>query len=236
MTDDPKPATTTPPASGAQSVAAPAPVAPPATSDQMTSMMIDQARKLNPAASAWWMGLIQGILATGLGLLFFMRPSGLAGVILQFVALFLVIVGLMDMMAGMSIGKRNTVQNIEFWRGMVGFFGGLTLLSLVFLNYFDTPEKLDFGAKLIGSVLVAYGALGVILAFMRKAKRGRWTLVIVSAIFVFLGISLLTGTIANLAATWIAPVLTVLGIGLIVYSFMRRSREKDALAAVQPAA
>lgn len=223
MTAGSQPGTGAPPQAASPSVQS----AP--SSEQVTSLMIDQAKRLNPLASAWWIGLIQGSLAAALGLLFWMRPTGAAGVLLQFVALFLVIVGLMDLMAGMSGPRRDSAESIAFWRGLVGFFGGLIMLSLVFLGYFNAPERVALGMTLMGIILLAYGALGIVLSFMRKQKQGRWTAFTLATIITLLGLSLMVDRVTTFAAAWIGPILLILGVVLIVYSVLRRSWEREAL-------
>jgi len=190
--------------------------------------MIDQAKKLSPIGTSWWVGLIQGILAVLLGFYFMRSPSNVTAVLLQFVALFLVIVGLMDMMAGRSIAKRSSADTVSFWRGVVGFVGGFVVLSMLFLGFFSNPTWASFGMNAMGIITLAYGALGIALAFMREEKRGRWTMVIISAIFVMLGLTLLVDRVTNITRAWVGPVLVILGAGLIIYAFIRRSGEKAA--------
>ncbi|MGL4651887.1 MAG: hypothetical protein ACRC1H_20930, partial [Caldilineaceae bacterium] len=127
----------------------------------------------------------------------------------------------------------SSADQIAFFRGIVGAAIGGFLISLLFLNLLSR----ETGLLWLSIGLLLYGAGGLYLAFARARGNGRILSLIGAILFVALGAIGLWGSFSGSGQmiTIIAWTLIVLGIGLVVMAFVRRSNakkeEEDAKAA-----
>lgn len=235
----PAPAPVTPAASAPASAPPPvaataAPVTAPvvpvvADADAVTGAVFGRAAKFGPWAAAWWVALLQGLIVAGLGVLYMLNPGEFRAALLQFLTLFLLIMGLIDLMVGLAQPRTTRGATLSYLRGLVGFVGGLVLLSMLFLGVFATRAGL--GQTLFGVVAIAYGVLGLLVAFTKSAEQGRTSAIVGGGIFTLFGVAMLIPSVDQAMASWVGPALVILGVGLVVYAFIRRSRTKEKEAA-----
>lgn len=187
--------------------------------------IVESAKKYSPFRAAWWVALVQGVLAIGLGLLFWLNPVGATNALSQFLALYLLVHGLFEINGRTGPGPKSTEQQIAFYRGIVGAAVGGLLLSLLFLGLLSR----DFGLITLSVALIIYGAAGLYLAFALQRGNGRLLGIIGSVVMLALGLAGFLGrnTEGNVLGTWVGPSLVVLGIALAVVAFIRRSNEQE---------
>lgn len=198
------------------------------TSDDIVTL----AKKYKPWAGSWWNALIQGLLALGLGIFLFMNPTEATRVLAQFLALYLLISGLFAIEAGPRLLQQEGLGKVSYYKGVAGALIGGTLIFLYIMQWLS----FDSGMILLGSGLLIYGLIGLYQAYVDKNKNGQILGYISSALFLFLGLSALFFRQQNVMRGWVAPVLMLLGVGLIVMAIIRRSNAQKAKAAVAEAA
>ncbi len=188
--------------------------------------IVEMAKKYKPWAGSWWNALIQGLLALGLGLLLWFNSADAARILGQFLALYLFVSGLFAIEAGprMMLGEEG--GKIAYYKGVAGALIGGVLIVLLIMQWV-TP---DMGLILLGVGLLIYGVVGLYQAFAGLKGNSRILTIIASALFLFLGISALFLREAGIMRIWVAPTLMVLGVGLIVMAFIRRSNMQKAKA------
>jgi uncharacterized membrane protein HdeD (DUF308 family) len=195
--------------------------------------IVESAKKYSPFRAAWWVALVQGVLAIGLGLLFWLYPVRAAEALAQFLALYLLIHGLFEINSKAGPASRSMAAQIAYYRGIVGALVGGLLLSLLFLGFLDR----DFGLITLGVALIIYGAAGLYLAFALQRGNGRILGIISSVLMLALGLAGFLGrnTETSVLGTWVGPSLVVIGLALVLVAFIRRSSEQEKKEAARAA-
>ncbi len=194
--------------------------------------IVNVAMKYKPWAGSWWNALIQGLLALALGIFLFMNPLEATRVLAQFLALYLFISGLFAIEAGPRLIAQAGVGKIAYYKGLAGALIGGIIVFLLILQWLSN----DTGLLLLGVGLLIYGAIGLYQAYADKSRNGQIIGYISSALFLFLGLAAVFFRGQNVMRTWVAPVLMVLGVGLIIMAFIRRSNAQKAKAEAAAAA
>lgn len=210
-------------------VAPVAPAGPPPKdlTDQMSDHVVTYSKKLAPWSAPWWVALLQGIFALGLGIALMVWPTEATLLLGQLLALYLLVSGVFEVIEGLRNPRTTTAANISFYKGIVGAVIGGLLLLLIFMQAVSAST----GFILLGIGLLVYGAVGLFLGFQRHSGNGKLLSLIAAALFVILGILSIWFQDAGVMDVWVAWTLVILGAGLIVLAFMRRSNAKKAAAA-----
>lgn len=202
--------------------------------------VVEQAKKYSPLAAAWWVVLIQGLVVGALGIYLWMNPDAATRNVGKAVALYLYSVGLVDM-TKLRLLLRSTPVRIAYYRAvMAAVIGGICVILLVF-DFGFSLSSLQTVVWLLGLATLIYGLIGLYLAFTaRQRGSGRLLSIIASVMFIALGFATVFLQGRNVVDGWIAPVLVVLGVGLIALSIYRYSQSKgeneEAVAAASTAA
>lgn len=188
--------------------------------------VVESAKKYAPWAAPWWVALVQGLIAIGLGALILYYRETATTVVGQFLALYLLIHGLFELTAGAAAPRSTMAAQIAFYRGIFGAVVGGVLISLIFLQALSVAT----GLLWLSVGLLVYGAGGLYLAFARQRGNGRLLGIIGGALFVVLGTFGLFGRSleGNPLSTWVAWTLVILGVGLVVMAIVRRSNANSA--------
>jgi uncharacterized membrane protein HdeD (DUF308 family) len=196
--------------------------------------VVETAKKYNPLSAPWWVALVQGLVAAGLGILLLLFPRQAADALAPFLALYILIHGLFEIAAGTNKERTTTAMQIAYYRGIVGAAIGGVLLSLFFLGVLSR----ETGIFWLGIGLLLYGLGGLYLAFARGSGNGRILSLIGAVLFIILGAIGIWGRFSETVPLFelVSWTLVVLGLGLVVVAFVRRSNSaaEDAAPAKVP--
>lgn len=177
----------------------------------------------------WWILLVEGILALGLGIYALAAPDQAQGLVLLGIAIVLAFNGLLTIF-GYLRGRRE--GNLSLIRGSIGLaVGAIVILMPVF----------NFGSQLTAAWILAIGLIlaGVMafLAVFMEAKATRWGNLLVAILFLVLGGVIVYNITTEASIVQIAAwVLVAFGLMLTVYSFfVRSSAAKGESTAIEPA-
>ena len=176
----------------------------------------------------WWILLIEGILAIGLGIYALAMPLQAQGLVLIGLAIVLAVNGLLTLFAYL---RRRRQGNLPLVRGSIGLVVGLIVILTPVFN---------FGSQLTAAWILAIGLIlaGVmaLLAVFMEASGSRWGNLLIAVLFAVLGGVILynisTGAGIVQIAAW---VLLAFGVILTGYSFVVRSSAAKAAPKVAPA-
>ena len=176
----------------------------------------------------WWILLIEGILAIGLGIYALAMPLQAQGLVLIGLAIVLAVNGLLTLFAYL---RRRRQGNLPLVRGSIGLVVGLIVILMPVFN---------FGSQLTAAWILAIGLIlaGVmaLLAVFMEASGSRWGNLLIAVLFAVLGGVILynisTGAGIVQIAAW---VLLAFGVILTGYSFVVRSSAAKAAPKVAPA-
>jgi uncharacterized membrane protein HdeD (DUF308 family) len=200
-----------------------------------------KAKEIAPWRSdlKWWVILVEGIVLGIVGLLVLVDVQRTnANVALIFTAA-LALAGLLQLWAVARGQVPEDLDSLVSGRAAIAVFAGLSVLLLYFL------DKLTQGVGLIlvGLASLLYGLLGFVLVFRTDGARKRSALIetilfsLVGALMIYTQFA--GATAINTALTIIGGLVLLLGIGLIIFAFLRRSestaRDQEATADVETA-
>ncbi|MFO7633551.1 MAG: DUF308 domain-containing protein [Caldilinea sp.] len=172
--------------------------------------------------TAWWVLLIEGIVAAGLGLLIMFRPSEAAGWVLLILASLLALHGLLTLI-GFLRGQRQ--GRLPVIRGAIGLIVGLTVILMALFNIGDR----QVAAWLLAIGMLADGVLALVAPFLEAAEDGQRGGIVMGILLLALGgllfYNLVTGVDILQATAW---TLLLFGAVLIVYSILMRRRLSPA--------
>ena len=178
----------------------------------------------------WWMLLIEGILALGLGIYALVVPEQAQGMVLLGIAIVLAVNGLITLF-GYLRGRRQ--GNLSLIRGSIGLVVGLIVILMPIFS---------FGSQLTAAWILAIGLIlaGVMafLAVFMEAKATRWGNLLVAILFLILGGAIVYNITTDASIVQVAAwVLLAFGLLLTAYSFfVRSSAAKSETPAAAPKA
>lgn len=196
--------------------------------------VVSQAKKATPWSAPWWVSLVEGLTLAAVGIYLIYDPNTAMTVFGRLIALYLFVAGLIQTLAGLQKPQTDMTGKLALWRGIIGaVLGGIVvILSLVF-GWLSPQTALWILAA--GTFL--YGLIGLYLAFAQKTRgSGRLLALLGSILFIVVGFTALFLQNRNVVDGWIGPTFTVLGIGLVIFAFVRRSQQEDAKAEAAAAA
>ncbi len=171
----------------------------------------------------WWLNLIRGIVALGVGILILGWPTVGSTLFVNFLAIFWLVSGLMSLQWGLSLHQRRGLWLVA---GIVGtVVGAALLLRFAYQRYLDPAQAV----RLLGALALFVGLINIFGGFRtpemtREQSTGR---VILGGFEVGLGVLLIIidalGPVSKLLAGGWA---FVGGIVLIIQAFQMRTALK----------
>jgi uncharacterized membrane protein HdeD (DUF308 family) len=168
--------------------------------------------------TAWWVLLVEGVVAVGLGLAMVFQPAAAAGWVLLILAGVLTLHGLLTLI-GFLRGRRQ--GRLPVIRGAIGLIVGMTVILMALFNLGDR----QVAAWILAIGLLLNGVLALLAPFMEASEDGQRGNLLMGILLLVLGglllYNLLTAVDVLIATAW---TLLLLGVALIVYSLIMRRR------------
>lgn len=177
---------------------------------------------------AWWLPLIQGLIAVALGLfLLFARATAVTWIGIA-AALYMLVAGLL-LLGGVLFSSR---RSLDSWQGIQGIAGLVIGGGLLAASFFEVID-LTSGYTLLAVGLIVFGGLGVGAAlFGARGNILRLPMLIINGLLLLWGLLILVSRNQGFNLALIgAIILLVLGATLIVVAFMSRNRDAQEAAA-----
>jgi len=175
--------------------------------------------------SPWWLGLIQGLVALGLGL-FLVLDRGSASLIIGLLAaIYLLVAGIIHTIRGLGLRSADK-GSVVLIRGIVGLVIGAILLAFALFNV----GTLQSGYTILAIGLIIFGALGLFTSFFQRGNKGfAWGPVLVNLALLVLGIlvffSRSQGFDLALVSGWI---LILVGAVILLWTILGRKDASEA--------
>jgi uncharacterized membrane protein HdeD (DUF308 family) len=185
-------------------------------------------------AKNWWLTLIRGLAALGLGVGLFAWPESTLDSMLRFMALYWLSSGLMSLMQAVHGDRRG--RGFFFITGMVGILGGLFVLLH---SLFEATVSFTLLASMFGTVAILTGLLHMLAGFRTSATAGRewsWGSFFLGIIEVVMGLIVISSPGNPSKITFMVASIWALigGGGLIADSIQLRRRWRAMREAAQP--
>jgi uncharacterized membrane protein HdeD (DUF308 family) len=186
-----------------------------------TATQVSATTTLEESRSVWWMFMVEGILAILFGWLLLARPAATIFVLVQVMALYWLIVGIIDII--MAIFDKNA--DSRGWKllgGIIGLVAGLIILNNALLSGIIFPIALVY---LISFAFLANGIIKILIGNIKKDKHAyerSWGSFFVGVFYIafglfFLGMPMIA-SVATIALT--GGMLAIAGgIAMIIASF-----------------
>ncbi len=201
------------------------------TSDELTQKAKELAARNAPWTKdvAWWIVLIQGLIMLGIGLYILFAQTLAIRQVVILIGAFLLINSIIEAFQGFDDRVRPRVMAWHMFGAGVGFVVGLLLVSDIFI---------DFMGPVAGAVIVSFGLLltGItgIIQWVLGGEQGVRRL---SDLILPIGSLLLGGVtlwtrlgVGDDIIRVLGILATLLGITLLVRTFMLYSQQKDPSA------
>jgi len=175
----------------------------------------------------WWLVLIEGLVAIGLGLYMLVDQKNATVYLGLVIAAYLAISGLLQTIKG-SVHWNAPGGKIDLSRGLVGLIGGGAILLLYFLD----TLSLEMGVTILGVGLIVYGLLGLYESFFdRGGTSFAWVPVLINIALAGWGALIFIARSQEINLTlWSGLILLLIGAIVAGYSFMIRKRGASAAA------
>lgn len=178
-------------------------------------------------SSPWWLGLIQGLVALGLGLYILVDSQGAVLILGVIGAIYLLVAGIIDAVRGLGL-RSATGDNAVLIRGVIGLAVGGILLLLAFFDLIS----LQTGYTILAIGLIVFGAFGMYTSVFKRGRRAfEWGPLLVNAALVLWGILVFIdrNQEANLVSisAWI---LIGIGVVILIWTFLMRGDTTDETA------
>jgi uncharacterized membrane protein HdeD (DUF308 family) len=166
--------------------------------------------------SPWWLALIQGLVALGIGLFMLLDPASATRLAVLLAAVYLVIAGVVYTVRSLS-ARGGGRANLLLIRGLAGLLAGLVILLFGAFEL-ASPETLRV---VLAIGLIIFGAIGLFTSLlMRGGKPLAWAPVLVNAALLVWGLLIFLSTLSlPTVSGWI---LVIIGVVVIVYTFLGR--------------
>ena len=190
----------------------------------LSNETVSKAKEIAPWRSdlSWWVILVEGIILGGVGLLVLVDVQRTnANVALIFTAA-LAVAGLMQLWAVARNQVPENLDSLVSGRASIAVFAGLSVLLLYFMDNLTQ----GVGLILVGLASLLYGLLGLVLALRTDGARRR-SAIIETILFSLVGALMIYtqfagGAAVSTAVSIIGGLALLLGIGLIIFAFLRR--------------
>lgn len=174
--------------------------------------------------SPWWLALIQGLVALGIGLFMLLDPGSASTLAVLLASIYLLVAGVIHTLRGLA-ARRGGGGTLLLIRGLAGLvIGAVILLFGVF--EIGSPEIVR---TILAIGLIVFGAIGLFTSLLkREGKPFAWGPVLVNAALLAWGLLILLSSL-NLTTVsgWI---LVIIGVVVIGYTILaRRDPTNDAV-------
>ncbi len=175
----------------------------------------------------WWLVLIEGLVAIGLGLYMLIAPNSATVYLGLVIAAYLAISGLLQTFKG-AVHWSAPGGKIDLIQGLVGLISGGGILILYFLKVLS----LEMGVIILGIGLVVYGLLGLYENFFDRGEAPfAWAPVLVNIALAGWGALIFVDRSRDINLTlWSGLILLLIGVVIAGYSFIIRKRGASAAA------
>ena len=173
--------------------------------------------------SPWWLALIQGLVALGLGLFMLLDPTAASAVIGLLAAIYLLVAGVIHTIRGLARRRVVKRMNLMLIRGIVGLVVGGIILVIALFNV----GTLAFGFTILAIGLIIFGAIGLFSSFFqREGKPLAWGPVLVNLALLVWGILVFLGRSQNLNLPVISGwILVIIGVVILAWTLLGRNEE-----------
>ena len=173
--------------------------------------------------SPWWLALIQGLVALGIGLFMLLDPASASKVIGVLAAVYLLIAGIIHTIRGLARRRVVKRMNVMLIRGIVGLVVGGIILVLAVFNI----GTLAFGYTILAIGLIIFGAVGLFSSvFQREGKPLAWGPLLVNLALLVWGVLVFFGRSQNLNLAVISGwILLIIGVVILVWALLGRKDE-----------
>ena len=173
--------------------------------------------------SPWWLALIQGLVALGLGLFMLLDPTAASAVIGLLAAVYLLVAGIVHTIRGLARRRVVKRMNLMLIRGILGLIVGGIILVLALFNI----GTLAFGYTILAIGLIIFGAIGLFSSFFqRQGKQLAWGPVLVNLALLVWGFLIFFGRSLNLNLAVISGwILVIIGVVIVAWTLLGRNEE-----------
>lgn len=168
-----------------------------------------------PLHMPWWIPLIQGIAAVILGILLWMNPGQTAVILVQFLAIYWIIAGIMELL---RLFVDRSHWGWKVFSGLLGILAGWALLNLG-----NVQAAMLFGWTVV-ILLAVQGIIMGIIELIEAFRGGGWGPGIMGALSILFGILLWSHSLAaTVMLPWVIGIFMIVGgILAIVLAFRLR--------------
>ena len=171
--------------------------------------------------SPWWLALIQGLVALGLGLFMLLDPTAASAVIGLLAAIYLLVAGIVHTIRGLARRRVVKRMNLMLIRGIVGLVVGGIILVIALFNV----GTLAFGFTILAIGLIIFGAIGLFSSFFqREGKPLAWGPVLVNLALLVWGILVFFGRSQNFNLAVLSGwILVIIGVVILAWTLLGRN-------------
>jgi uncharacterized membrane protein HdeD (DUF308 family) len=185
-------------------------------------------------AKNWWLTMVRGLAALGLGIGLFAWPESTLDSLLRFMALYWLSSGLMSLMRAVRGDRLG--RGFFLITGMVGILGGLFVLLH---SLFEASMSFTLLATMFGIIAVLTGLLHMLAGFRTSAAAGRewsWGSFLLGIVEVVMGLIVIAspGNPSKITFTVVSIWALIGGGGLIADSIQLRRRWRAMRKEAQP--
>lgn len=170
--------------------------------------------------SPWWLGLIQGLVALGLGLFMVLDPTSAGKTIGVLAAIYLLVAGIIHTIRGLARRRVLKRTNLMLIRGIAGLVvGGIILFFALF-----SIGSVSMAQIVLAIGLILFGAMGLFSSvFQRDGKAFAWGPVLANLALVVWGILIFIGRNQGWNLTAISGwILIIIGVVVLVWTLLGR--------------
>ena len=173
--------------------------------------------------SPWWLALIQGLVALGLGLFMLLDPTAASAVIGLLAAIYLLVAGIVHTIRGLARRRVVKRMNLMLIRGILGLIVGGIILVFALFNI----GTLANGFTILAIGLIIFGAIGLFSSFFqREGKPLAWGPLLVNLALLVWGVLVFFGRSQNLNLAVISGwILLIIGVVILVWTLLGRKDE-----------
>jgi uncharacterized membrane protein HdeD (DUF308 family) len=170
----------------------------------------------------WWVPLVQGLAALGIGLMLWTRPGPTLIALTMFLGAYWLVSGVSDVIGAVSRRESDRHWGLALLSGLLGALAGLLLLGQPILGAFATSIAL---VSVLAVAAIVSGILSIVWAVrVRHEIEGEAWIIVFGLLSVVLGLLLLGAPLMAAAAlVQFAAVLAIVGgIALVITAFRLR--------------